>query len=158
MSRSKRIVAPEEGHQYHLSGEEESMSCDEGDVLDSTPFIPYLSHVTDGCSIRELDPTCFIALHLSLAHACNAVKRIKPILNGTALSHTRGIGLTGMISGPPTSIVVPLVGDLEALLISYLEKKYEDEEDRKAAMQFHETWYGIIDGYIVHVAIIELQV
>ena len=62
-----------------------------------------------------------------------------------------------MISGPSTSIVVPLVGDLESLLDSFLEEKYENEDDRKAVKDEHRVRYGIVDGCQFHCTIVKLR-
>lgn len=155
MSHSKRVSAPENGLQC-LHDQEECLSCDENDQSESTPFVPYLSHITEGCSTREVDPTACVPFHLARGYSDNAVKRLKMILNGNRASSSE-MSLTGMVSGPPSSIVVPLVGDLLVLLDEYLMKKHKKEEDRQAEKDSHEQWYGIIDGCHVFFALVELR-
>ena len=132
------MVAPEERLPFNQFDEEEDLSCDEKDVSNSKPFVPYLSHITDGCSIRYIDPTSCVPLHFSRGYSENAKKRLKVILNGGSTNGGNDGALTGMVSGPPTSIVVPLTGDLEVLLDSYLEKKYKNEEDRTSILHSKE--------------------
>ena len=74
-------------------------------------FLPYLSYITDGCVILDIDPSACKPLHLLRFRIDNAVQKLKAILNGNFNHHFGGPNLTGMVSGAPTSIVVPLTGE-----------------------------------------------
>ena len=114
MKNTKRIVAPK-----RICSSEAST-----DALftptDSQPFVAFLSHVTEGCSVKDLNPSCCVPLYLARSHSYNAVRRLKTIINGDGLTETaydKGNArhestLTGFVSGSPTSVVVPLVDDL----------------------------------------------
>ena len=86
------------------------------------PFVPLLSPLTDGASIKDLDPTSCIPLFLTRQRSDNAVYRLMSILNGDSSYSFSGIHLTGMVSGPPTSMVVPLIGELSYVVDEFLSK------------------------------------
>lgn len=117
-------------------------------------FVPFLSHITDGCNVMDLNPSSCIPLYLTRDHSPNAVMRLVAIITGDA---HEAVGLSGMVSGTPTSVVVPLVGELEFIIEEYLSKKHKDPVDRAFVIKQHETWYGIIDGNHFYCALMEVR-
>ena len=61
-----------------------------------------------------------------------------------------------MVSGSPTSVVVPLKGDLLHLLDDYLLSLGMSPEEVALEKQAHEFWFGIIEGCQLHGAILQL--
>ena len=161
MGVSKRVSAPRRsnsiGIPYESSDEDEDLSCEARITTQTTPFVPFLSHLTQGCSVDDVNPSSCVPLFLSRGYSENAVQRLKMILNGDAKHSSSGIGLTGMISGPPSSVAVPLVADLQYLVHNHLKKKYDNNEDIEEAKKEHNIWYGIIDGCHLNCAIVELK-
>ena len=119
-------------------------------------FLPILGHVTDGCTVIDVDPSACIPLHLSRARSDNAIMRLMNIFNGSANEHQSDFGLTGMVSGAPTSVVVPLIGNLAYLLDEYLALQHENPEAVEHQKAKHTDWFGIIDGCQFRGALMEL--
>lgn len=120
------------------------------------PFVPYLSHITEGSKIVDVDPTACIPLYLTRELSKNAVLRLMKILNGEETDKPSPFKLTGMVSGPPTSIVVPLVGDLRFLVEQHISRKYPDPEESALQLRKHTEWFGVIDGNQLLAALLEL--
>ena len=120
-------------------------------------FLPYLSYITDGCVILDIDPSACIPLHLPRFRIDNAVQKLKSILNGNFNNHFGGPNLTGMVSGAPTSIVVPLTGESKSLMISYFKENILTPEELDAAINAHPVWYGAIDGCQLLTVILQLR-
>lgn len=121
-------------------------------------FTAILSHITDGSTIQDVDPDSCISLYLSRPRWENAVRKLKAIINGQNLTDTgydnnSDSTLTGFVSGSPTSVVVPLVGNLAFLLDEHFESLGLGSEDVKAMKSKHEIWHGVVDGCQLHGAI-----
>ncbi len=121
-------------------------------------FTPFLSHLTDGASVMDLDPTACIPLCLIRGLSDNAILRLMSIFNGDANEDQHAVALTGMFTGTPTSLVVPLVDSLSYLVEETLSKTFEDPIDLKFNIESHRKWYGIIDGNQFHGALMRLRV
>lgn len=83
-------------------------------------------------------------------------------INGTSMSDggyddVRETTLTGFVSGSPTSVVVPLVGDLVILLDEYFEDQGQSKEDAEELKKAYELWFGVVDGCQLHGAIFKCQ-
>lgn len=63
--------------------------------------------------------------------------RLMSILNGDGVEKFIKVLLTGMTSGPPTSVLVPLVGDLRYLVEEYAQKKYNNPADAEEFLHSH---------------------
>lgn len=111
-----------------------------------------LSYITDGATVQELELSQCIPLYLYRKYSTNAVMRLISILSGEAAKLGGNVQLTGLASGPPTSIVVPLVGDLHYIVNEHLEKTFPTEEEIQAQYSRHSNWFGIIDGCFFHAA------
>ena len=118
-------------------------------------FLPFLSPVTKGCYVHDVDPKSCIPLHLVRDDSRNAIERLKEILNGTSKCHH--LLLSGMFSGTPTSIVVPLEGDLVTFLDEYLSDRFENPEDASAMKAKYPQWFGVVDGCQLRQALHELM-
>lgn len=152
MSLRRRVSAPQAGT---IDIEEPVPAA--GSYTPSAPYLPYLSHITDGCSVLDVDPSACIPLFLARKRSDNAVKRLASILNGDTNDNQCVFGLTGMVAGTPTSVVVPLVSDLSYIVEEYLAKHHEDAEDVQLLKAKQEGWYGIIDGNQFLCALMELR-
>lgn len=118
-------------------------------------FSPYLSSVMECCFILDIDPSSCIPLKLLREIQDNAVQKLKVILTGQ--SQSPSALLSGFTSGSPTSIVVPLEGELENLLHAYWTSVLDTEEEVTNTILVHSKWYGIVDGNILHEAIMQLR-
>lgn len=153
MPSSSRVTSPEPG-----SVEQDHTVASDWSAALKGRFVPFLSHITEGCTILDINPSCCIPMFLSRGKSENAVKRLAALLNGDGNENQKKYGLTGMVSGTPTSVVVPLVGNLSFVLDNYLSDKYDDDEDITFHRNTHSEWYGIIDGSHYHCALMELCV
>ncbi len=113
-----------------------------------------LEHVTKDCNLDEIDPIQCIPLYLIRQKSVPAVRKLVAIFEGKASSDH---SISGIASGLPSSVVVPLVNDLEPFIIDYFILEGYTEQDAKAMKAAHKDWYGIIDGCHFHAAIIELK-
>ena len=129
----------------------------EGDILDSYngTVLPFLKNVTKNCYLCTVDPSACLTLHLIRNESLQAVRRLKDMFCGKIISSSRH--LTGLVSGTPTSILVPLVGDLEVLVDKWFISKGFKEDDIELKKSDHITWYGIIDGCQIHAAFMLLR-
>lgn len=131
-------------------------TCEEGGSSVGTgTILPFLSHVTAGCHVGDVTPSACIPLYLMRNKNSNAVATLKAIVNGDSHVHDRM--LTGMVSGSPTSIIVPLQGELTSALDQYLEKQCDSIDDARAMKDRQDCWYGVVDGCQLHGAIMELM-
>lgn len=103
----------------------------------------------------DVDPKCCIPLQLVRVHSRNAIERLKAIITGN--SKCQDLLLSGMFSGTPTSVVVPLEGDLITLLDEYLSKHFDNPDDAAAMKSKYPKWFGVIDGCQLRQAIHELM-
>ena len=105
MTRRKRVSAP---HYSDVSSQKLDVSKES--ASDNQPFVAFLSHVTDGCTIQDIDPSSCIRLHISRPLSNNAGRMLKAIINDDC-EHAHGFDnkkdttLTGYVSGSPTSEV-----------------------------------------------------
>ena len=83
----------------------------------------------------------------------NAVARIKCTLRGRSKTAL----VSGFISGSPTSVVIPLVDELNVVLVEYWESVCETEEEAEEVIKSREKWFGIVDGCHLHAGIMELR-
>ena len=120
-----------------------------------TKFLPFLSAVTAECYVLDVNPKSCIPLYLVRYDSRNAIERLKAILTGSIKA--QDLLLSGMFSGSPTSIVVPLVGDLATYLDDYLSDHYDSADDAAAAKATFPRWYGVIDGCQIRQALHELM-
>ena len=63
-----------------------------------------------------------------------------------------------MFAGTPTSIVVPLTGNLFYLVENHFSSIFEDPNDLLYQIVQHEIWYGVIDGNHFHAALMKLRI
>lgn len=141
MAPTKRVTAPPSG----FIKDDEPIPSD-WSAVDKGRFEPYLCHVTDGCSVKDLDPSACVPMFLCRQRIENAILRLMSILNGDNNEDQVEFGLTGMVSGTPTSVVVPLIGDLHYIVDEYLSLMFDDSADARAHKKTHDIWYGVIDG------------
>ena len=120
-------------------------------------ILPYLSHVTKNCYIDDVDPNHCLPLHLIRGYNENAIARLISILSEREEMKTTLI--SGLVTGIPTSVVVPLVDEDEHLILKVMRASgLSDEQVQKRLDDFRgECWYGIIDGYQFHAAIMKLS-
>ena len=128
-----------------------------GSPSTNAAFVPFLSHLTDGASVKDLDPSSCLPLNLIRGRCDNAVFRLMSILNGDNANGSSEVLLTGMVSGPPTSIVVPLVGELSYLVDEYISENFDCPNEAEQFKSKHQQWYGVVDGVQVHAAITKLR-
>ncbi len=155
MPKSKRVSVPPSGSFSAEADGNDREKTTEG-TINSSPFVPFLSYITDGATIEDVDPASCIALFLSRKRSDNAVMRLKSILDGKGAKRCADIRLSGMTSGAPTSIIVPLLGDLEYLVDEHLETHTHDRHGKRLLKSDHQIWFGVVDGSQVHCAIVEL--
>lgn len=120
-------------------------------------YLPFLSEVTEGCTIAEIDPSACVPLFLVRGLCENAVRKLVAILNGDHVERAGEMQLVGMVSGAPSSIVVPLVGKLEIYVDEYLSTQYASSEDVSVVKASHRTWFGVIDGCHLLIALHRLR-
>ena len=123
------------------------------DPNDNETLLPFLSHVTEGCYVADVSPSACIPLYLNRKQNRNAVATLKSIINGDCQAPDRL--LCGMVSGSPTSVVVPLQGDLSYLFDDYMETQCDSVNDAHFMKSRHEVWYGVVDGCQLHGGIVE---
>ncbi len=153
---SKRVVAPKPGNKLSKSNRPSPCSPSTAtNVAASKEVQPILKEVTDKSHIAELDPSSCIPLYLFRKRSNNAVKKLKAIFLG---QHSMtNVALPGIVSGTPTSAVVPLIGELEHYIKDYLLEEGYTEEDLEEKIKKHEKWFGVIDGCQFYSAIMELR-
>ncbi len=83
------------------------------------------------------------------------MQKLEVILTGK--SKAPSVLLPGYVSGSPTSIVVPLVDELEDLLHEYWSSVLSSEEKVLDKIKMHSQWYGVVDGNLLHEAIMQLR-
>ena len=145
--KPKRISAPPEG----------SVITEPSPTTTVSKFLPFLSYITDGCTVREVDPSACIPLYILRSRFDSAVRKLKALLTGEHADHFGNSNLSGMVSGSPTSVVVPLLGGLEQIIEDYLARHYINEEDRIQVKASHEVCYLVIDGCQLLRALQELK-
>ena len=155
MGSSKRVSAPPAGSFQDL--EEQYAQPSDWSAIASDKFVPFLHHITEGCSVLDINPASCVPLWLSRKRIENAIRRLITILGGSSNDNQSVFGLTGMVAGTPTSVVVPLVGELSYLVDEYLEELHGSKEDVECEKHAHEVWYGIIDGCHFHGALMKLR-
>ena len=133
MGKSRRDSAPKAGSLQAAHGSSKNAVFSPSD---SQPLIPFLSHLTNGCSVQDLDTRCCIPLFLPRCLSENAVRKLKAIIDVMRVIYTAYDSrnsvksvLAGYFSGSPTSIVVPLIGNLAYLLEDYLKEQGCVDED-----------------------------
>ena len=112
-----------------------------------------LNNVMKDCEMKDIKPCCCIPLYLLRGKSLPAVRKLVSIFEGKAAVNN---SITGLFSGKPSSVVVPLVRELEKLVIDYFISEGFSEEDSIEIKSQHEVWYGIIDGCQFHAAVTEL--
>lgn len=150
MVQRKRISACKPPSDYEFSeqtGEKSTMS--------SEPIIPFLTEVTAGCTVFDADPFSCIPLYLVRQSNRNTIEILKSILDGRCRSPK--FMLSGAVCASPSSIIVPLQGELEILLDKQLELICDTKEDVTIMKHKHTLWFGIIDGCQYHTAVTELM-
>ncbi len=147
----KRVTAPLLGN-VHLKANEAEFSTS---IHENHPVQPIMKEVIDRCEIKELDPSSCIPLHLFRGRSNNAVQKLKSIFKGKLNSSE--LSLPGLVSGTTTSVVVPLVSNLEYLIRESILREGHSEADVGEIKSRHDVWYGIIDGNQFHSAIMELR-
>ena len=146
MVATKRVLAP------RIDVSPTSRSHDNRQPGD--PFVPFLSHLTNDCRIADLDPSSCVPLHLVRRKSNNAIQKLRTIINGDSISPSTILPGT---SGTPTSIAVPLTGELMYLMDEWIESN-ATAPDEVAYMKAQNTaWYGIVDGCQLHAAIMQLR-
>ncbi len=150
---SKRVVAPKTGSRLSKGNSPSSSATTQ--VAGSKAVKPILKEVIDQSYITELEPSSCIPLYLFRKRSNNAVKKLKAIFLGEH-SITK-LSLPGIVSGTPTSVVVPLTGELEHYIKDYFLAEGYSEEDVEEKRNEHEKWFGIIDGCQFYSAIMELR-
>ena len=78
------------------------------------------------------------------------------ILDGEDVGSDSNRHLVGMVSGAPTSVVVPLRGSLEVYVDKYLQTVYTSSDDIDIAKKSQDIWYGVIDGCQLREALVKL--
>ena len=96
-------------------------------------------------------------MHLIRSYSDIATMPLVAILDGQTSGVCVDANLSGMISGPPTWIVVPLVGDLIRFLDEYIVSTFREADQAKEFRESHQQWYGIVEGCHVHAAILVLR-
>ena len=147
--RRKRVFAPQSGS---ISDKYSSPT-----VPSDGTFLPSLSHITEGCVVREVNPAACIPLYLSRARSENAIRKLKALITGANSEHSGDTLLLGIVSASPTSVVVPLIGRLDPYVDLHLVKNYTEEADRAKIKESHEVWFGVIDGCQLACALQDLQ-
>ena len=125
-------------------------------VVDEAPMVPLLNHLTDGATVIDVHPESCIPLFLNRELCENAVLRLAAIINGTSNNAKAG-SLTSMVSGAPSSIVVPLTGELAFLVDEHIEKLSRTSDRQICTETFKarfDVWHGIVDGCQMHGAIL----
>ncbi len=117
--------------------------------------ISTIDNVTKQQTIKAIDPNSCIPLFLVRNLINNAVRKLKSIFTGAASTYSTS--LNGFVSGKPTSVVVPLVKELESYIADYFVSEGYTAEDAEQMKESSSIWYGIIDGCHVHSAILELK-
>ncbi len=135
------------------SGNSEGNSKSSMEPRTSLPVIN--TSVTTQQAIKSIDPSCCIPLFLVRNRINNAVKKLKAIFTGSASNYSGA--LCGFVSGKPTSVVVPLVGELESYIVKFLMSKGYAEKDADVLKKKRKVWYGVIDGCQVLEALLELK-
>ncbi len=133
-----RVTAPRPGEQLQLN-----KFSGEGS------FEPILNDLMENSSTQTLDPSSCIPLFLTRPKSTNAVRRLMNIFDGKLGSSA----LPGMISGAPTSIVVPLIDGLYYIIREYFISQGISEDEVQEYSSKHERWYGIVDGCHFHCAV-----
>lgn len=144
------MIAPEAGPLDITDAEPSDWNSVRGRSLE------YLSHVTEGSSIISVEPRACIPLFLGREKSENAIERLKGILNGDLVESHKDVRLTGIVSGTPTSVVVPLINSLYYIVDEHLESIYDCAEDVNRHKQEFSIWYGVIDGSHFLCALVEL--
>lgn len=150
MGRAKRVSAPRPS-----TLPPNAYGASDSRTQPLEPILPFLSSVTAGCYVIDVDPDACIPLCLVRAQISNAVATLKSQINGDSISPD--YLLTGMVSASPTCVVVPLEGELHYLLDDFLHAACESEEDVSVRKGRFPTWYGVIDGCQLHGAISQLR-
>ncbi len=144
----KRVSALRPGQEQLIS--ESSPLADEGQ-----PVQPIMKEVVENCDIKEVDPSSCIPLCLFRRKSNNAIKKLKAIFDGR--HSTFSASLPGLVSGTPTSVLVPLKADLEHHISDYFLGEGRSQQDAEELKSKHDIWFGIIDGNQFHAAIMELR-
>ena len=143
MARKNRVVAvrPDSTSQRDMITSDTSNSSS----------IPLLQHLTDGATFEDVDPDACIPLWLVRGLNMNAVLKIKSSISGS--SESVSTNLPGLVSGTPSSVLVPLVGNFESILDEWLKDRCKSSEEAALHKAAHEVWYGIVDGCHFHAAV-----
>ncbi len=142
MSRNNRVTAPRPGAQVF-----------EDRANNQYLFEPILSNMMEKSFPKKVDPSCCIPLYLIRQRSTNAIQRLMYMFDGKTDNYI----LPGIVSGTPSSIVVPLTGELAKIAHEYFSSEGKSKEDIDEIMSKHELWYGIIDGCQFHGAIMKLR-
>lgn len=128
--------------------------CDDA----TASFSPYLAHITQGSIVRDVDPSACIPLWLARGCDENAIERLINLLTGTSSQRQNAPALSGMVSGAPTCIIVPLIGELSYIVTEHLEELHGSSDDVESERNIHKEWFGVIDGCQFHGALMRLRV
>lgn len=109
-------------------------------------FLPFLSHITEGCSVIDVKSSCFIPLYLYRVLCENAVRKLIALQDGDGEVDRDDRMLEGMVSAALSSVVVPRCGNRESYLDEYPDSQCSSKEDIDLVRNSHESWFGNIDG------------
>lgn len=98
-----------------------------------------MCHITEGSTTTDVDFNSCVPMCLSRDLCDNAVYRLKAFLNGNNTENQKGSALTGMVSGVPTSILVPLVKGLAYVGEEYLFTLYDNPADIEVRKAKHKV-------------------
>ncbi len=147
----KRVTAPKPRKKTLNNNFKDPPGSDSG----HRPIQPVMQSVLQNSETTEVEPSACLPLHLYRNRSNNAVKKLKASFTGKLTSNNAS--LPGIVAGTSTSIVVPLIDDLEHLIFDSLIKQGYSKENSELIRSKHERWFGIIDGNQFHAAIMELR-
>lgn len=87
---------------------------------ESEIFVPILTHVTEGSSVRGVDPSSCIPVWFARGLCENAIRRLVNILNGSSNDKQSASAFTGMVEVISPCVVVPLFGELSCIITDHI--------------------------------------
>ena len=134
----KRVHASKPQSRSHNSGNDSSSLKSSNESVE-----PLLHHIMYDCYMDDISPSQCIPLYLIRNKSIPAVKKLVSLFQGKLASSN---SISGMVSGSPTSIVVPLVKDLEHMVDEYFISEGYSDLDAKELKSKQKNWFGVIDG------------
>ncbi len=152
MARTKRISAQRDAAQTLSTSKQCAINA---------PVVPVLQHLTDGATVADVNPEACIPMYLVRDRSENANLRLSAIIDGSPDAPIKA-ALTSIVAGAPTSVLVPLVGELTFVIDDHCVALQLKEQDKNASTtpvtiseikSRFEVWYSIVDGCQLHGAI-----